>query len=371
MESGLEALARGLRGAGGILNPEVQKMDEQERRQQDAIAENRKTVLAQLAIKGAEAGSIDPTNASEMLKGLGFDVPVGAIGPNPEAVARKQAAENDQNFRKEWGSLGPEASLSQRATIAARYGKPELSVSLFNQEQTRIERQQARQEALQERARQFDLQMENKNLQLEQRAELTRMADETRRQIALGQQEIARQGQEFRAAQLEFQMKDKADKEVASKTMKLQGALEKANLPEADATLKAAEAALSNPDMAKYITGPESAKPDWAVPNEAKLARQAFAKVFNITLKNRSGAAVTSQELDRLKQEFGAGVFKSPAQIQGALDQARNVIQKHYISIAAGYGKDALKSYNDFVRGYGGSIVLDDEPQADPLGLRK
>jgi hypothetical protein len=370
MESGLEALARGLRGAGGILNSDVQKADMQEEQQNRAVAEQRRNLMAQLAIKGAEAGSIDPDRATQTLRGLGYDVPEGAIGPSPEAVARKQALDNERGFRSEWGQLAPDAPLSQRATLAAKWGKPELSVTLFNQEQARIERQQARQEALEERARQFDLRLQDQKLQTEQRAELSRMADETRRQIALGQQEVAKQGAEFRRAQLEFQTRDKADRELQRRTTQLQGALEKSGLPEVDAVLKNAEQALAKaPNLAEYLTGPKSTIPDWMLPADVKAAKQAFTKLFNVTLKQRSGAAVTNQELDRLKAEFGAGAFKTPEQIQIAINQMRGVVKTHYVSVAAGFGKDALREYNDFVRGYGGSVVLDDEPKSDPLGI--
>src|SRR5678816_3497324 len=113
MESGLEALARGLRGAGSILNPEVQKMEEQDRRQQDAIAEQRKNMLAQIAIKGAESGAVDPIVATEQLRKMGLDVPDGAIGPTPEAMARKQQYQNDIQFRDAVQRLGPDAPLAQ------------------------------------------------------------------------------------------------------------------------------------------------------------------------------------------------------------------------------------------------------------------
>src|SRR5689334_9595961 len=116
-ESGLEALARGLRGAGGILSPQVQQMEEQDRRQQEGAAEQRRNLLAQLAIKGAESGAVDPVVATKQLRSLGLDVPDGAIGPTPEALARKQAYENDLKFRDAFSKLGPNAQLVDQARI--------------------------------------------------------------------------------------------------------------------------------------------------------------------------------------------------------------------------------------------------------------
>jgi hypothetical protein len=360
MESGLEALARGLRGAGGILNPEVQKMDEQERRQQDAIAENRKTVLAQLAIKGAEAGSIDPTKATEMLSGLGFNVPAGSIGPTPEAMQRRQTYENDVGFRKAVSDLGPGASPLLIANAASKYGKPELAVQMYQREEDRLDKASARRDALEERARQFDLMLSNKNLDREMRERLMAQADETKRLIAASTSETAR----MRLALDEAKAGNIKDEKLRKETVGLSNALNKANLPEADATLGAVEKMLKDkPELASWITGPKSAIPDLAAPQEVRDARQAFNKLFNVTLKLRSGAAVTQQELDRLKSEFGVGIAKNPEQVATAVQQSRDIIQKHYRAVSAGYGPDVLRAYNDNISKLGGKSVLGDSPK--------
>jgi hypothetical protein len=90
-----------------------------------------------------------------------------------------------------------------------------------------------------------------------------------------------------------------------------------------------------------------------------KFARQAFQKLFNITLKNRSGAAVTIPELERLKKEFATGAWKTPQQLIEGVNQARNVINQHYRSVSAGFAPEALETYNERIRQYGGRVVLD------------
>lgn len=366
-ESGLEALARGLRGAGGILSPEVQKMEQQDQQQQNAVAEQRRNMLAQMTIKGAEAGSIDPVKATETLRGLGLDVPAGAIGPTPEAMAKKQAYEQDVQFRDAWTRLDPNASLAERASVAARYGKPDLSIQLYTKHEDRVTKAQERKDLLEQRSFEFTQKLEDKNLDRESRERIAAANDETRRQIGMMQGEIAKGRQELLSAKAA----EGQDKALGTQTQKLGQALEKANLPEADATLGQVEKMLrTNPELASWITGPKSAVPDMMAPQEVREARQAFNKLFNMTLKLRSGAAVTQQELDRLKSEFGVGVSKDPQQVEAAVKQARSIITKHYKSVAAGYGPAVLKRYNENVRGLGGGSVVDVEAADDPLGLR-
>lgn len=139
--------------------------------------------------------------------------------------------------------------------------------------------------------------------------------------------------------------------------------LEKADLPPTIAVLNRAEAI--TPEIASYITGPMSALPDRAVPKEARDARQDVQRLFNITLKQRSGAAVTNQELDRLKQEFGTGIIKTPDQLISAIGRMREIIENHYTGIAGGYGKDALDAYNANVEAVGGS-PFQVRPKASP-----
>ncbi len=107
-------------------------------------------------------------------------------------------------------------------------------------------------------------------------------------------------------------------------------------------------------EQAGFITGPKGALPDMALPDDVVKSRQALQKLFNITLKDRSGAAVTYQELERLKQEFGAGFFKKPEQLLEAIREARNIVESHYAGVAATHGKDALDRFNENLEAIGG-----------------
>lgn len=143
-------------------------------------------------------------------------------------------------------------------------------------------------------------------------------------------------------------------------------AFEKAGLSVTNQAVNDAETAVAKPEILDYLTGPKKLLPDFALNKEVTDARQAIEKVFNITLKDRSGAAVTNQELARLKSEFGAGVFKKPEQLKTAIDRARQIVDTHYRGIAAGFGPDTLGAYNENLQGMGGQPILQSAPTAAP-----
>lgn len=278
----------------------------------------------------------------------------------PEYQAKIEALNNEKNFRL--AAADAKGDPVKLASAAAQFGKPEIAVNLYNQQEARAARLQQAHDALEARRSELELRISDKALDREQKDRFnTMMGDMKAQQLAL-QGEIAKGNQELK--RMQFGMK--ADQGLQKQVQQLGGALEKANLPEADAVLGSVEDALKKtPKLAEYLSGPKSMLPDMVVGNEIATGRQAFQKLFNITLKNRSGSAVTNQELDRLKQEFATGAFKTDKQLQSAVDQARNIINKHYASVSSGFGKDALDAYNENVRGFGGRVVLD---SAKPSG---
>lgn len=106
--------------------------------------------------------------------------------------------------------------------------------------------------------------------------------------------------------------------------------------------------------LAEYVTGPKSLLLDRMVPQAAQDARADVQKLFNITLKDRSGAAVTNQELERLKKEFGTGVLKEAGQLVRAIQRVREIVESHYAGIGASYGKNVLDAYNENLEAVGG-----------------
>lgn len=317
-----------LRGLGSVLNPQVA----QELAQEDAQKAGTERQLQTLALQQRMQQA------------------------SPEYQAKMEALKNEKAFREEVSQAdGDQMKILSAAT---KY-KPELAVTMYNRQEDRAARLQQAKEALEVRLAQLQQQGANQDAMLE-----------IRRQGMALQAEIAKSNQELK--RMQFTMK--ADQQLQKSVQQLGGALEKANLPEADATLAAVEDILKkNPGIAEYISGPKSAIPDMALNSEITAARQAFNKLFNVTLKLRSGAAVTQQELDRLKQEFGVGITKKPEQVGKAVEQARNIIAKHYKSVAGGFGTDALNAYNENIRGVGGRPVLDaaDVPKVIDFGSLK
>jgi hypothetical protein len=344
----LSSLAGGLRAAGGVLNPSVLQANEREQIMQQQQQQRTRDLITAQILRAAEGGAIDPAQASQVLQQQGINMPSGVVGPSAETQARQQALKNEQGFRTEIDSLQDKTPESI-AKVAMKYGKPEIAVGLYNAQEQRAARMQTAQEQLDFRRQQLEQQAQNAQLNREQRAELAAQAAEMRRQSIAMQAEIARGNQEFRRLGLDLQ-REKIDatrgQQSNRQVQQLGTALEKANIPQMVSVLDNAENVVNNKELAQYITGPKSIIPDFATSREITDARQAVEKLFNITLKDRSGAAVTNQELERLKSEFGKGIFKKPEQLQSAIVAARGIIENHYKGIAAGFGANALDEYN-------------------------
>ncbi len=260
-----------------------------------------------------------------------------------------------------------------KLTAAAAEYKPELAVNLINAQEARAARMQQAADTLEARKLQMqnthEIALQRLTDSKERQAEIERHNKATELLTAQGNAlrgDLAKSAQDLKAMQFAV----KADKDLMTNVQKLGGALEKANLPEADSVLGAVEKALENKELASYLSGPKSMLPDLAVPADIRNGRQAFQSLFNITLKNRSGAAVTIPEYERLKSEFGTGAFKTPKQLQDAVVRVREVLNKHYASVSAGFGKDALDAYNENIRGFGGRVVIGGGGKEDPLGIR-
>jgi hypothetical protein len=135
----LDALSNGLRGAGSVLNSQVEGQVAGEHQDKLRQQQNMKNLVAQRVIGGIENGSIDPEQGQQALAQLGVQLPPGAIGASPEAEARKTAAANEAAFRQEIAALGPGATQEQLAQVAARYSKPD---AVMTSQTASLDRQQ-------------------------------------------------------------------------------------------------------------------------------------------------------------------------------------------------------------------------------------
>lgn len=354
----LDSLAGGLRAAAGIVSPDAQKQIVEEDQRNTMLRAQQQQIVLQNLARQVESGAMPQEQAAQVAQQVGLPAQLVG-GPSMEAQARKQALDNEMGFRQAVSeSNGDIASI---ANAAMRYGKPDIAVTIFNRQEDRAARLQDRRDQIAARERELQMRLEDKTLDREMRERLGAESNALKQQQLALQGEIARGNQELQRLRIEM-MGDKKLQETERKkfqtTQQLGVAFEKANLPQMSSVLESAESATKDDKILEWVNGPKSAVPDLVAPKEAVEARQAVQKLFNITLKDRSGAAVTNQELERLRKEFGQGVFKTPDQLRTALGQARRIIEDHYRGIAAGFGKDALDNYNKNMEEIGGKVFL-------------
>lgn len=77
--------------------------------------------------------------------------------------------------------------------------------------------------------------------------------------------------------------------------------------------------------------------------SNAQTLESTMSKVFNVELKDRSGSAVTSPELDRLKIEFGQGKFNTEAQMVSALQRYKKAAAAALRNAEARYEKPIVE----------------------------
>ena len=73
--------------------------------------------------------------------------------------------------------------------------------------------------------------------------------------------------------------------------------------------------------------------------------RQAVNNLFNVKLQQRSGAAVTINELNRLKAEFGAGMWNTESALISGLRQYKKLLSDYTRNVGSSFPKDARKLY--------------------------
>jgi len=91
--------------------------------------------------------------------------------------------------------------------------------------------------------------------------------------------------------------------------------------------------------------GQTGSLPDFMLTQKGVDTRSAFARLFNTTLKDRSGVAVTLPELERLKQEFNTGALKTDKDLMNALNRFERILSAEITSTLAGYPKEVIDQY--------------------------
>lgn len=89
----------------------------------------------------------------------------------------------------------------------------------------------------------------------------------------------------------------------------------------------------------------EGSLPSYMLSPEGRAVRQAIATLQNVKIKDRSGAAVTVPEFERLREEFGTGKFKTVAQLRQGLDQALKAYTERTRNTLSGFDKETKDAY--------------------------
>lgn len=80
---------------------------------------------------------------------------------------------------------------------------------------------------------------------------------------------------------------------------------------------------------------------------DARKLRDSASKIFNVELKNRSGAAVTDQEMNRLRQEFSDGKFNTESELIDAIKRYKKATQRVLKQHEAGYKPEIVNTYKE------------------------
>lgn len=122
--------------------------------------------------------------------------------------------------------------------------------------------------------------------------------------------------------------------------------LAKTNVPVFDSLLGNIEA-----QIAKYQKGDipgyggTGMLPQFMLTEEGKKLRQDVGMLKNITLKDRSGQAVTNQEMQRFLEELGTGYFSNDDQLRNGLSNVRRNFNATKQNVVAGVDDATLTEY--------------------------
>lgn len=81
--------------------------------------------------------------------------------------------------------------------------------------------------------------------------------------------------------------------------------------------------------------------------DEGRNFQSSVAKIFNTVLRDRSGAAVTNPEMDRLREEFNTGKFNTEGQLMAALQRYKAASAAAMKDQERGFNPEVLAEYKN------------------------
>ena len=226
------------------------------------------------------------------------------------------------------------------------------TAGLFNQQRALAEDQSmgeiARQEAAQQKKDAMEMQRELLRQRLEDQAYQKELDRNLRR-------DMAAQARQNANIQKEKVLTDKQEGQIQNLSKSVSGVQDAFN------NIDAIETALGAPleqfsvkDGELMRGGKQVDLPGVSIPmigrvsaysGEARDLSGKVASVFNTVLKDRSGAAVTNSEMERLKNEFGQGKYNTEPEMIKALGQYKIALSKELKNREAGFKPEVVSEY--------------------------
>jgi hypothetical protein len=138
---------------------------------------------------------------------------------------------------------------------------------------------------------------------------------------------------------------EKKEKQLNTAAEKISVRVEKSGLPEMRTNMEEVLRLLPKEGDDIPGFGQTGFLPKYMLSQEGKNLRSALSSLFNAKLSARSGAAVTEQELRRLKDEFGDFSMASDKDLMNALRRLEAAMNKDIANMKAGYDPEALEIY--------------------------
>jgi len=279
-------------------------------------------LAAALAKSSAQIGTIDGHQADSSAVGEMSDRLDRSRSNDQERIDRSRANYQDMMAKNE-GARGKRREIDNRVLeyMAGRQEKTEAAQGAATLRKTERAEDQARQDKRDQATR-------------SDRATAQTNALEDRK---LRREEIA--GQRDRTH--EFRAHDKLDRNAREYSE----VLARSGIPSAVGQVEQVYSLLPEKGDVPGYGQVAGMLPDAITSQKGEDLRQAVTTLFNIELKDRSGAAVTDQELNRLKKEFGQGTWKSGDQLRKGVAQYEARLKDVIRNIEGGADPAARNEY--------------------------
>lgn len=159
--------------------------------------------------------------------------------------------------------------------------------------------------------------------------------------------DLQRENTNIRRQQIQSEKERKRQEKLDKDATKYSEMLEKTNIPDMVTAIEDVDRLLPKEGDIPGYGEFEGAIPDFFAGDKARELRGAVQTLFNIELKDRSGAAVTDQELERLRKEFGEGSWKTEKQLRDGIERYKNRLKEVARNIQAGTKPEVIDLYKE------------------------